>query len=171
MQISAARFFVIASSSGAKKHVQALSAAPAVSLRQTPLGSTLTDNQGRTLYLFAGDKPNASTLSAAGRAVWPPFTSSSKPAAIGGAQAAKLGTITGATGVPQVTYNGHPLYYFIADKKPGQTAGQNLNEFGARWYVLSGSGVAIKTAPKPAATSNSTASGNGNASSGGSYGY
>ncbi len=61
--VVAAVVAVIASSSGAKKHVQALSAAPAVSLRQTPLGSTLTDNQGRTLYLFAGDKPNASTLS------------------------------------------------------------------------------------------------------------
>jgi predicted lipoprotein with Yx(FWY)xxD motif len=162
--VIAAIVAVIASTSGAKK--QALSASPGVSLRQTPLGSTLTDNQGRTLYLFAGDRPNASTLSAAGRAVWPPFTSSSKLVAIGGAQASKVGTITGAAGVPQVTYNGHPLYYFIGDKKPGQTSGQGLLEFGARWYVLSGSGAAITAAPKPAATGNST----GNGSGGGAYG-
>jgi predicted lipoprotein with Yx(FWY)xxD motif len=165
--VIAAIVAVIASTGGAKKNVQgAVSAGPAVSLRQTPLGSTLTDNQGRTLYLFAGDKPNASTLSAAGRAVWPPFTSSATPRAIGGAQASRIGTITGAAGVPQVTYNGHPLYYFIGDKNPGQTAGQNLLEFGARWYVLSGAGAAITAAPKPAATNNST----GNASGGGAYG-
>ena len=163
--VIAAIVAVIATSSGAKN--QALSAAPGVSLRQTSLGGTLTDNQGRTLYLFAADKANASTLSAAGRAVWPPFTSASKPIAIGGAQAAKVGTITGATGVSQVTYNGHPLYYFIGDKSPGQVAGQNLNEFGARWYVLSGNGAAITTAPQPAATSNS----NGNVSNGGGLGY
>ncbi len=164
--VIAAIVAVIATTSGAKKNVQAVSAAPAVSLRQTPLGSTLTDNQGRTLYLFAGDKPNVSTLSAAGRAVWPLFTSSTTPRAIGGAQASKVGTIAGANGVPQVSYNGHPLYYFIGDKSPGQTTGQNLNEFGARWYVLSGSGAAITAAPKPAATNNST----GNVSSGGAYG-
>jgi predicted lipoprotein with Yx(FWY)xxD motif len=162
--VIAAIVAVIASTSGAKK--QAVSAAPGVSLRQTPLGSTLTDNQGRTLYLFAGDKPNASTLSAAGRAVWPPFTTSSKPVAIGGAQASKVGTIAGATGVPQVSYNGYPLYYFVGDKSPGQTTGQNLNEFGARWYVLSRGGAPVTAAPKAAATSKPT----GNASGGGAYG-
>jgi predicted lipoprotein with Yx(FWY)xxD motif len=161
--VIAAIVAVIASTSGAKRTGPA---AAAVSLRQTPLGNTLTDNQGRTLYLFAGDKPNASTLSAAGRAVWPPFTASAIPGAAGGAQASKIGTIAGATGVRQVTYNGHPLYYFVGDKSPGQTTGQGLLEFGARWYVLSGSGAAITAAPKAAATNNST----GNASNAGAYG-
>ena len=170
--VIAAIVAVIAASSGAKKNAQpAVTAAPGVSLRQTPLGNTLADNQGRTLYLFAGDRPNASTLSAAGRAVWPPFTSAATPRAIGGAQVSRIGTITGASGVPQVTYNGHPLYYYVGDKQPGQTHGQGLLEFGARWYVLSANGAAITAAPKQAAPSNSTAGGYGNVSSGGSYGY
>ena len=37
----------------------------------------------------------------------------------------------------QVTYNGHPLYYYAADQKPGDTSGQNVDGFGAEWYVLS----------------------------------
>ena len=104
-----------------------------------------------------------STLSAAGRAVWPPFTSATKPQASGGAAGAQIGTIAG-TG--QVTYNGHPLYYFVGDQKPGQTAGQGLNEFGALWYVLSPRGNAVVPAPK------STPAGGGSSSTGAStYGY
>jgi predicted lipoprotein with Yx(FWY)xxD motif len=63
--------------------------------------------------------------------------SATRPAAAGGARAGEIGTVAGAAGTAQVTYNGHPLYYFVGDRKPGQTAGQGLNQFGARWYVLS----------------------------------
>jgi Secreted repeat of unknown function len=59
----------------------------------------------------------------------------------------------------------HPLYYFVGDKSPGQVRGQGLNEFGARWYVLSSSGSAITSAAKSAAPA-STGSGSGSA-----YGY
>lgn len=65
----------------------------------------------------------------------------------------------GATAAGQVTYSGHPLYYFVGDHNAGQTAGQGLNEFGARWYVLSTSGAAITSAPKPSAQGTSTGGG------------
>jgi predicted lipoprotein with Yx(FWY)xxD motif len=133
------------------------SSSPAVSLNSTALGSVLVDAKGRTLYLFEGDRPNVSTLSAAGRAIWPPFTAKTKPAAMAGANAALIGTIP-ATG--QLTYNGHPLYYYVGDQQSGQTAGQGLNQFGARWYVLSAAGSAIT----------STAASTGQ-STGGTYGY
>ena len=116
----------------------------AVTLRQTSVGQTLVDANGRTLYLFEADKRNVSTLSAAGRAVWPPFTSGAKVKAGGGAQAAKLGTTTGQ-GIKQVTYNGHPLYYYVGDHAPGDTRGQHLKEFGALWFVLSANGNANTT--------------------------
>lgn len=51
----------------------------------------------------------------------------------------------------QVTYNGHPLYLFIKDMKPGETNGQGVTAFGAAWLVLSlfrhllGLGYAIST--------------------------
>jgi predicted lipoprotein with Yx(FWY)xxD motif len=133
----------------------------AISLHQTPLGRSIVDANGRALYLFEGDKPDRSTLSAAGQAVWPPFTSNTRPRARGGVLAADIGTIRLPAGGFQVTYAGHPPYYFIGDRAPGQTRGQGLNEFGALWYVLASSGAAITSAPHsqaPAAPSNNTSS-------------
>jgi predicted lipoprotein with Yx(FWY)xxD motif len=107
------------------------------------LGRLLTDGQGRTLYLFEADKPNVSTLSGAGLAIWPPVPAAGTPRTRRGALAAKLATITGANGKPQLTYDHHPLYYYVGDSKPGQTNGQGLNQFGAEWYVLAPSGDKI----------------------------
>jgi predicted lipoprotein with Yx(FWY)xxD motif len=134
---------ITATSGGAQRKAPQRPAGSAISLAQTPVGKALVDANGRTLYLFANDTPNVSRLSAAGRAVWPPFTSATLPAATAGASAAQVGTIASSK---QITYNGHPLYYYVGDQRPGQTAGQGLNQFGARWYVLSASGAAITSA-------------------------
>jgi predicted lipoprotein with Yx(FWY)xxD motif len=133
----------------------------AVSIKHTSLGNTLVDANGRTLYLFQADRPNVSTLSRAGFAVWPAFTSAGKPLADGGVSAAHIGTIAGPKGTRLVTYYGHPLYYFVGDKKSGETNGQGLNEFGARWYVVSASGTAITSAPVTTAPAASESSGYG----------
>lgn len=140
-----------------------VSAGSAVALRTTSLGGTLVDAKGRTLYLFEGDKRNVSALSSAGLAVWPRFVATGKVKAGPGVQAAKLGTITSPGGVRQVTYNGHPLYYYVGDSKPGSSRGQALNEFGALWYVLGSGGNAI--------TSSSGTAKAAPASSTPSYGY
>ncbi len=153
--IAAVAAFFVATSGGTTK--TAASSSPAVSLEQTSLGPVLVDAKGRTLYLFESDRPNVSTLSAAGRAIWPPFTAKAKPAAMGAANAALIGTIPRSG---QVTYDGHPLYYYVGDRQSGQTTGQGLNQFGARWYVLSATGSAITS---PAASTSR--------SSGSTYGY
>jgi predicted lipoprotein with Yx(FWY)xxD motif len=119
----------------------------AIAIRSTSLGQTLVDANGRTLYLFKGDRPNVSTLSAAGTAVWPRFVSAGHVKAEGGARAALIGTTSSPSGVRQVTYAGHPLYYYVGDSSPGSTRGQGLNQFGALWYVLGSSGNAITHAP------------------------
>jgi predicted lipoprotein with Yx(FWY)xxD motif len=152
--VVAAVVAVLVATSGAstKKAPQNTAANTAVSLKQTSLGPTLVDANGRTLYLFEGDRPNVSTLSAAGQAVWPPFNASVKPRALGGAVAGRIGLIPHTD---QVSYNGHPLYYYVADHNPGQTLGQGLNQFGALWYVLAGNGSAVTSAPTaPAPASN-----------------
>jgi predicted lipoprotein with Yx(FWY)xxD motif len=56
-----------------------------------------------------------------------------------------LGTTRRADGTTQVTYAGHPLYRFVQDMKPGQTTGQDLQDFGAGWYVLAPSGAKIES--------------------------
>ncbi len=163
--IAAVVAIVIVTTSGSAKATQPTAAGgSAISIKQTSLGKTLADANGRTLYLFDADKPNVSTLSDAGRAIWPPFTASTKPQATGGAVAARIGTIAGPAGSDQVTYNGHPLYYYIGDQNPGQTQGQGLKEFGALWYVLSPTGAAT-TAATSSASAYSTPSGPGSGGS------
>jgi hypothetical protein len=60
-----------------------------------------------------------------------------------------------------VTYNGHPLYYYVGDRQAGSTAGQGLNQFGALWYVLSPSGNAVTSAPVTPAPAAEAAEGGG----------
>ena len=124
----------------------------AIAIQSTSLGKTLVDANGRTLYLFKGDRAGVSTLSAAGAAIWPRFVSSGHVKAEGGARAALIGTTTSRSGVKQVTYAGHPLYYYVGDSKPGSTRGQGLNQFGALWYVLGSTGSAITHAPGASTT-------------------
>jgi predicted lipoprotein with Yx(FWY)xxD motif len=152
--VIAAAALIASTASGKAKAQPAVAAGSAISLKQTSLGKVLVDAGGRTLYLFLGDKHNLSRLSPAGRTVWPLFVSGTRPRATRGVIAARIGT---AIGTRQITYNGHPLYYYIGDRKPGQTLGQGLNEFGARWYALAASGAAITSAPKSAAPAASTA--------------
>jgi predicted lipoprotein with Yx(FWY)xxD motif len=162
--VVAALVAVVVATSGAStnKTTPSAAAGSAISVKQTPLGPTLVDANGRTLYLFNADKPNVSKLSAAGQAIWPPFTASAKPRALGGAIARRIGTIAHGGGRAQITYNGHPLYYYVGDHGPGQTRGQGLNQFGALWYVLSANGSAVTSAPAASTTAGSGSS---------SYGY
>ena len=46
-------------------------------------------------------------------------------------------------GAKQVAYMGHPLYYYVADTKPGAVTGQGSNQFGAKWWLVAPSGSAI----------------------------
>jgi predicted lipoprotein with Yx(FWY)xxD motif len=131
----------------AKASQSQTAAGSAISIRSTSLGKTLVDANGRTLYLFQGDRAGVSTLSTAGAAVWPRVVSAGTLKAENGAQAALIGTTTSSSGVKQVTYQGHPLYYYVGDSSPGSTRGQALNQFGALWYVLGPSGNAITRAP------------------------
>jgi predicted lipoprotein with Yx(FWY)xxD motif len=127
-----------------------------LSTRHTPLGQILVDGGGRSLYLFEADKPNRSTLSAAGLKVWPAFAASRVPRAAGGVSAAHISLIR-TNGGTQVAYFGHPLYYFVGDEMPGDTAGQGLREFGALWFAVSPSGRADTQAHAAAAAASAPA--------------
>ena len=125
-----------------------------VSVAKSGLGKILVDSKGRTLYLWLKDSGDKSACSGGCAVAWPPLRASGKPTAGDGAKASLLGTIARSDGQRQVTYNGHPLYGFQGDSKPGDTTGQGNPGFGAPWYVLSAAGTAITTA--------STSSGGGN---------
>jgi predicted lipoprotein with Yx(FWY)xxD motif len=114
-----------------------------VSTSNTKLGQILVDGSGRTLYLFQKDQPNQSACSGACVSAWPVDQSTGTPKAANGVKASMLGTIKRTDGTTQVTYNKHPLYYYSGDSGPGQQNGQNLNAFGAKWYVVAPAGSAV----------------------------
>jgi predicted lipoprotein with Yx(FWY)xxD motif len=126
-------------------------ASATIGVAKTSLGSILVNSTGRTLYLFKADVGTKSACTGACATAWPPLLATGKPIAGTGLTASKLGTITRSGGSQQVTYNGHPVYEFIKDQKPGQTTGQGVTAFGAAWFALSPSGSQISaTAPTPA---------------------
>jgi predicted lipoprotein with Yx(FWY)xxD motif len=108
------------------------------------LGSILVDSMGRTVYLFEKDPGPKSTCSGACAQEWPPVTTTGKPTAGKGVSAAMVGMTKRSDGKTQVTYNGHPLYLFVGDTKPGDAAGQNVDAFGATWHVVSPAGHKVE---------------------------
>lgn len=107
------------------------------------LGTYLTGDSGRALYLWEGDTAGGSSCTGGCASVWPPVLTTGAPQASAGVDASLLGTTTRADGGLQVTYQGHPLYYFASDTSAGQTTGQGSNGFGAKWWLVSPSGDAI----------------------------
>ncbi|HVS49122.1 MAG TPA: hypothetical protein VHJ99_09480 [Candidatus Dormibacteraeota bacterium] len=107
------------------------------------LGQILVDGNGMTVYLFVKDTGTASTCYTSCAAIWPPVVTTGAPQAGTGADASLLGTTTRTDGKVEVTYAGHPLYYFVQDKAAGDATGQGINGFGGLWWVLAPSGAAM----------------------------
>jgi predicted lipoprotein with Yx(FWY)xxD motif len=134
-------------------------ASATVGASNSTLGSILVNSGGRTLYLFKADVGAKSACTGACATAWPPLLATGNPSAGKGLTAAKLGTITRSDGTRQVAYNGHPLYLFVKDKKPGDVTGQGVTAFGAAWFVLSPSGNQISAAPASSSSGGSSAGG------------
>jgi predicted lipoprotein with Yx(FWY)xxD motif len=112
-----------------------------VSLGSVPdLGLVLVDSKGYTLYEFHKDKGNESACYGNCARIWPPLLSEGEPHPGNGAQGSLLGTTQRRDGTTQVTYAGHPLYTYAADRKPGEASGNDFSSFGAEWYALNGNG-------------------------------
>ena len=116
-----------------------------VSVANNPkLGQILVDDKGMTLYLFEKDKGGKSSCSGACAATWPPLTTSGQPKPENGAKSSLISTTKRDDGTTQVVYNNWPLYTYVADQKPGDTTGHDLDQFGAEWYALTPAGVKAK---------------------------
>ena len=117
--------------------------AATIGVENSDLGKILVDSRGRTIYLFQQDSGTKSTCFGECANAWPPVRANGKPTVGSGLTASKVGTTARSDGKPQVTYNGHPLYLFDGDQNPGDTNGQGLSAFGAKWFVLSPAGDQI----------------------------
>jgi predicted lipoprotein with Yx(FWY)xxD motif len=115
-----------------------------VAVASSGLGRILVDGSGRTLYLFGKDKHGKSACNGQCAGFWPPLIASGKPRATAGVKASLLGTVKRADGRLQVTYNHHPLYTFVKDMQKGQTNGEAIDAFGAKWYAVSAAGARLE---------------------------
>ena len=117
-----------------------------ISLRTTAVGKVLVAANGHTLYLFTADKGKKSTCYGQCAAYWPPLFAES-PTIGAGLKASLLGTTKRRDGRLQVTYGGHPLYFFAEDKQAGDVNGQGFVHFGGAWWVVSAAGKKIAVKP------------------------
>ena len=181
---------VAACSSGASSSAAAPAASPAggssssagasssggtvITTAKSSAGTVLATSSGRAVYLWVKDTGDMSNCNGACAGAWPPVTTTATATASGSAKASDIGTITRSDGTKQVTYDGHPLYYFSGDSGPGTATGQGSDGFGAKWWLVAPTGsdvtasvtsfTASGSAAAPAATTKPS-------SSGGGYGY
>ena len=114
-----------------------------ITVRASQYGPILADRGNRTIYLFTRDRSSASTCYGGCAAVWPPVLTNGAPGRAGSLPGA-LGITRRRDGARQVTYDGHPLYYYTGDVSPGQILCQNVDEFGGTWLVVSPSGKPVR---------------------------
>jgi predicted lipoprotein with Yx(FWY)xxD motif len=115
--------------------------------------AVLTNAKGFTLYWFVPDTSTKSNCNGSCARYWPPLKG---PVTAGAGVTGKIGTITRSDGSTQATYNGHPLYTYVADSAPGQAKGNGLNLSGGVWHEVTVAGAAA-----PAASSSPTSAGGG----------
>lgn len=133
-----------ADSPTAKDDAEDMAAEDAVttlSTADTDLGTIVVDGEGKTLYQFDNDTQGGDASSCTGQCLtaWPPAHGGDEPPALEGVTG-EVGTITGTDGMPQLTLNGWPLYYFAGDAAAGDTTGQGVNGI---WWVLTPEGERI----------------------------
>jgi len=143
-----------------------------VLVRMTGAGNVLVDARGHALYLYAADKGRSSTCYGACAKSWPPFLTTLKPQAGSGITSTLLGTTKRKDGKLQVTFAGHPLYFFAKDLQPGQING--LTATTGVWSLITPAGKKIskpQVAPNPGYPTSTTGDMGSAGDAGGDYGY
>jgi predicted lipoprotein with Yx(FWY)xxD motif len=100
----------------------------------------LFDRKGQAIYLFDKETTRRSKCYGACATAWPPVLTDGHPRAAGAVRDGLLGTTKRTDGSSQVTYAGHPLYYY-AHENPHQVLCHNVTEFGGRWLVVTPNGT------------------------------
>ena len=114
-------------------------AAARLSVRSSEFGMTLWGPNGKVVYVFGADHGSVSRCYGVCASAWPPLLTKGAPVAGTGVEAKLLGTTKRKSGSVQVTYNGHPLYYYSADKV-GKVMCQHANMHGGLWLIIKPNG-------------------------------
>jgi predicted lipoprotein with Yx(FWY)xxD motif len=101
----------------------------------------LFDARGQAIYLFDKGATRTPECYGACAAAWPPVLTKGRPEAQGATRQGLLGTTKRRDGSVQVTYAGHPLYFY-AHEGPHQVLCHNVSEYGGVWLVVTPDGDA-----------------------------
>jgi predicted lipoprotein with Yx(FWY)xxD motif len=110
-----------------------------VSVRSTEFGKALFGPTGKVLYVFGADRGSKSNCYGVCATAWPPLLTTAPPLAGAGVEGKLLGMTKRTDGRLQVTYNGHPLYYYSADKV-GKVMCQHAHVHGGLWLIVKPNG-------------------------------
>jgi len=110
-----------------------------VELADSQFGKVLFDGRGQAVYLFDKERSDRSECYDECAGAWPPVLTRGEPRAGSGLDGSLLGTTKRRDGKTQVTYNGHPLYFY-AHEGPNEVKCHNVQEFGGLWLVLNAKG-------------------------------
>jgi predicted lipoprotein with Yx(FWY)xxD motif len=102
-------------------------------------GMMLFDGTGQAIYLFDKEQTTKPECYGACAEAWPPVLTKGTPAAAGGTRQNLLGTAKRTDGTTQVTYGGHPLYYYAHEAK-NEVKCHNIQGFGGLWLVVTPAG-------------------------------
>jgi predicted lipoprotein with Yx(FWY)xxD motif len=122
----------------------ATASATSVTSHASKYGRVLFDGRGFALYAFTADARGRSTCTGDCARNWPPYIVKGAGSAGRGTRSGLLGTTTRRDGSRQLTYAGHPLYYYVGDRKAGQILCQNVSEFGGLWLVVRPNGGLVR---------------------------
>jgi predicted lipoprotein with Yx(FWY)xxD motif len=116
-------------------------AAARLGVGSTEYGKAVFGPSGKVLYVFGADHGSTSNCYGVCAKAWPPLLTTGSPLAGAGVEAKLLGTTTRHDGKVQVTYGGHPLYYYSADKV-AKVMCQHANMHGGLWLIVKPNGQA-----------------------------
>ena len=110
------------------------------------LGPMLTGRNGHALYLFHQDWAGKSYCYGTCATTWTPDITNGSPTTPSSSSldSKLLGTIRRKNGQLQVTFNGHPLYFYSGDTQAGTIRGESKYQFGGRWFAVGTNGKALK---------------------------
>jgi predicted lipoprotein with Yx(FWY)xxD motif len=128
-----------AETSTAEKSKPAAEKGTTIKLAGSQFGRILFDGRGQAIYLFDKEKSHRPDCYDECAAAWPPVLTDGEPQAASGVDQALLGTTKRRDGRAQVTYDGHPLYFYAHEGR-NEVKCHNVNEFGGLWLVLNAKG-------------------------------
>jgi predicted lipoprotein with Yx(FWY)xxD motif len=104
-------------------------------------GTMLFDASGQAIYLFTAEPAARPRCYDACAEDWPPVLTDGAPTTSGTARAGLLATTRRADGSAQLTYAGHPLYFYAHEGKY-EVLCHNVTEYGGTWLVVQPDGTA-----------------------------